>query len=153
MTSPTLFKSEKQPWIYLLYTPDLMDKLKSVVDKYKEWDNIARDNKVGKFDKNIEIEIPQFAYLETKAANSKRPNDIDITEIKDNHKFKFLFNGMEKPSVLSFITKDERKSNLMPYYIIITFWGIDEIEGFMKLIDPQQIRYRIETNTTGSLFK
>lgn len=143
-TLPANFYYDYNPKVYIACTPTMKDELLKIAAKYREWADIAKNNKVGKMTKVIETEFPIV-----KMSLHEKNKDDQILDFK-THKFTFnLYDPEKSPSL---ICNDSFKTIYGINVITgLVFGNPDEFDAFVEFLDPEKVKQRLKEGKT-SLF-
>ncbi len=137
-TLPTNYLTEYTPQIHIMCTASLKDDLLKVSSKYKEWAKIAKDNNVGKFTKEIDIEIPIVNCVIFQSGRKGFPMTTKYT----THKFTFNLYDVEKsPSI--YCNVNVRADALVSFYTGLAFNTPQEFDDFIEFLDPEKVKKRL----------
>ena len=143
---PTNFMSEYKPKIYISCTPTMMEDLTKIFTCYKEWAQTAKDNKVGKMQKVIELDAPITLYSLHKEAKG-------YPKFKNLKNTKFTFNipAVDKTPTLFINDTFVEDISRIPVIIGLAFSSPEEFENFINFLEPNKVLKRIKEGKT-SLF-
>lgn len=143
---PQNFQSDYKPKVYISCTPTMMEDLTKICSRYKEWAQTAKENKVGKMQKVIELDAPVALYSLHKEAK-------DYPKFKEFKQTKFTFNvpGVDKTPTLFINDTFVEDRTQIPVIIGLAFSSPEEFETFINFLDPKKVLQRIKEGKT-SLF-
>ena len=137
--APNLYYSTYTPRVYITCTPTMMDQLLKIAAKYKEWAEVAKNNKVGKFHKVIEIEYP----LEMTTVMNNNEEQILKFETR---KFTFNLYDLEKsPSIYS---NTSFKVYGHTFNTGLAFNTPEEFYAFIDFLNPVKVIKRLKEGKT-----
>jgi len=143
------------PMAHLAYTDSLYSILQRIGNKYKEWTDVAKDNKVDKIKKEMPIPFPiKMITQENKSFKSRRVNIIESEPTSNTFTFN-LYNQEKNPS-LFYTAKYTSKTRFstVNYEMVLIFFSADEYNTFLKLFNTSTLKERIkQKNYTEELFK
>lgn len=143
------------PMAHLAYTDSLYSILQRIGIKYKEWTDVAKDNKVDKIRKEVPISFPvKMITQENKSFRSSRVNLIENEPTSNTFTFN-LYNQEKDPS-LFYTAKYTSKTRFstVNYEMVLIFLSVDEYNTFLELFNPSTLKERIkQKNYTEELFK
>lgn len=143
------------PMAHLAYTDSLYFILQRIGNKYKEWTNVAKDNKVDKIKKEMPIPFP--IKMITQENKNFRTGKINIIESKPtSNTFTFNLYNPEKNPSLFYKAKYTSKGRFggVNYEMVLLFLSLDEYNTFLKLFNTSTLKERInQKNYTEELFK
>jgi len=135
---PTNYLTEYTPQIHIMCTTSLKDDLLKVSSKYKEWAKIAKDNNVGKFSKEIDVEIPIVNCVIFHSGRKGFPKTTKYT----THKFTFnLFDVEKSPSI--FCNVKIQADALSSFHTGLAFRTPQEFDDFIDFLDPEKVKKRL----------
>ena len=143
---PQNFESDYKPKVYISCTTTMMDDLTKICSCYKEWAKTAKDNKVGKMQKVIELDAPVSLYSLHREAKG-------YPKFKEFKQTKFTFNipAVDKTPTLFINDTFVEDRTQIPVIIGLAFGSPEEFEAFINFLDPKKVLKRIKEGKT-SLF-
>lgn len=139
--------------IVIPYTNNNLQKLKEILEKYKEWTIVAKDNEVGHMQKIVDIEIPDMYIHLYETKNSKITTNFHV--ILNDKRFCFTVPATRNKDPMLYINfqgKDiEKKSKEL--LASLYFYSTKELEDFVEFIQPNNLYNRLKNKTIDKLFK
>ena len=131
----------KTPCFYIACTPTLIDELKQISSKYKEWAKAAKENNVGKFQKDIEIEFPIVNYsYEMKDARKAQC----ITKNCEKKKLTFNYYDTSKvPSLFYMVRTSPSWETDVQIPFSLSFGSPEEFDSFIDFLNPENVKKRL----------
>lgn len=143
------------PKAHLAYTDSLYSILQRIGSKYKEWTDVAKDNKVEKIKKEVPIPFP--IKMITQENKNFRTGRINIIESEPtSNSFTFNLYNQEKDPSLFYTAKYTSKTRFstVNYEMVLIFFSVDEYNTFLELFNTSTLKERIKKkNYTNELFK
>lgn len=140
--TPENYFYEFNPVFVIACTITMKDELLKIYDKYVEWTEVAKENTVGKFAKEIELDYPLYGVIFNKKAKG-------YPKMKKfgTHRFKFnLFDTAKTPSLISNKYFNDN-SGMMDWGFLTTglvFKSPEEFKAFIEFLDPEKVKKRLK---------